>query len=114
MGFDNFSKAAGIDNYIGQNEYVGNKADFDGSWGIYDEPYLQYIANYLDTVKSPFFAGIFTLSSHHPYKIPNEYSGKFPKGNIPILESIGYADYALQQFFDRISKSDWYKNTLLF
>jgi phosphoglycerol transferase MdoB-like AlkP superfamily enzyme len=112
MGFDNFSKAAGIDNYIGQNEYVGNKADFDGSWGIYDEPYLQYIANYLDTVKSPFFAGIFTLSSHHPYKIPNEYSGKFPKGNIPILESIGYADYALQQFFDRISKSDWYKNTL--
>ena len=54
MGFDNFSKAAGIDNYIGQNEYVGNKADFDGSWGIYDEPYLQYIANYLDTVKSRF------------------------------------------------------------
>jgi phosphoglycerol transferase MdoB-like AlkP superfamily enzyme len=112
MGFDNFSKAAGIDNYMGINEYVGRKADFDGHWGIFDEPYLQYVANVLDTVKKPFFAGVFTLSSHHPYKVPDEHAGKFPKGEFPILESVAYADYALQRFFERASKSNWYKNTL--
>ncbi len=112
MGFDNFSRAAGIDHYMGQNEYVGRKVDFDGHWGVFDEPYLQYVANYLDTVNSLFFAGIFTLSSHHPYKIPSEFTGKFPKGDYPILESIGYADHALRQFFNRVSKSKWFKNTL--
>ncbi len=112
MGFDNFSKAAGIDNYMGINEYVGRKADFDGHWGIFDEPYLQYVVDVLDTVKSPFFAGVFTLSSHHPYKVPAEYAGKFPNGEFPILESVAYADYALQRFFERASKSTWYKNTL--
>jgi phosphoglycerol transferase MdoB-like AlkP superfamily enzyme len=57
-------------------------------------------------------ASVFTLSSHHPYKIPSEYNNKFPKGNLAIHESIGYADYALKQFFTQASKTSWYQNTL--
>jgi phosphoglycerol transferase MdoB-like AlkP superfamily enzyme len=41
MGFDNFCNLAEIDNYFGLNEYP-DKGDFDGKWGIWDEPYLQY------------------------------------------------------------------------
>lgn len=57
-------------------------------------------------------ASIFTLSSHHPYTIPEKYKGKFPKGKTDIHESIGYTDYALQRFFNKISKMDWFDSTL--
>lgn len=112
MSFDIFTKAAGISNYVGKNEYRGLESDFDGHWGIFDEPFLQYTAKCLDTVHSPFFAAIFTLSSHHPYRIPDSYVDQFPKGEHQILEAIGYADYALRQFFERVAKSEWYNNTL--
>jgi phosphoglycerol transferase MdoB-like AlkP superfamily enzyme len=111
MNFDAYSKTAGFDHYFGKNEYP-NQADFDGNWGIWDEPYLKYVSKELEKTKQPFFSSIFTLSSHHPYKIPDNYSNKFPKGDLPVHESIGYADYALKQFFTNASKTNWYANTL--
>lgn len=111
MGFDAFSNIAGIDEYIGLNEYP-KEGDHDGNWGIFDEPFLQFAAEDIDQLPKPFFAGIFTLSSHHPYKIPEQYEGRFPKGPLPILESVAYADYSLKQFFEKINKSEWFDNTL--
>ena len=81
-------------------------------WGIFDEPYLQYFNTELSKKEQPFFSTVFTLSSHHPYTIPEKYEGKFDKGNLNIHESIGYADYALQQFFTAAKKEKYYKNTL--
>lgn len=111
MNFVVYAKQSGFDNYYGKDEY-NNDADFDGNWGIYDEPYLQYCSKTISTFKEPFMASIFTLSSHHPYKIPEQYEGKFPKTNEENSESIGYADYALKQFFATASKQAWFKNTL--
>ena len=111
MYFDSFAKRVGIDQYFGLNEYP-EKSDFDGTWGVYDEPYLQYVAKHLSQQSSPFFALVFTLSSHHPYKVPDKYSGKFPKGTLEIHESVGYADYALRQFFEAAKHEPWYENTL--
>lgn len=111
MNFDAYSQTAGYDSYFGKNEYP-NQADFDGNWGIWDEPYLKYVSSELNKSKQPFLASIFTLSSHHPYKVPSQYNNKFPKGDLAIHESIGYADYALKQFFIQASKSPWYQNTL--
>ncbi len=111
MGFQAFTQIAGIEQYYGSSDYP-NEADFDGKWGIFDEPYLQYCMQEFSNMKTPFFSGIFTLSSHHPYTIPAQHVGKFPKGNLPIHESIGYADYALQQFFASAKKTAWFENTL--
>jgi phosphoglycerol transferase MdoB-like AlkP superfamily enzyme len=111
MGFDAFTKIAGFDIYKGRHEYH-NEKDYDGKWGIFDEPYMQYYANELNTYKQPFFSSIFTLSSHHPYTVPENYKGKFRKGKLEIQESIMYADYALNKFFEKASKMPWYKNTL--
>lgn len=111
MGFDAFTKIAGFDNYFGRNEYA-NEADFDGNWGIYDEPFLQYFEKQMQTQKQPFCNVLFTLSSHHPYSIPIKYKNRFPKGTLEIHESIGYTDYALQQFFKKAAQSSWYANTL--
>jgi len=111
MGFQAFTQIAGIEKYYGRNDYP-NETDFDGNWGIFDAPYLQYCVREFSNMKAPFFGGIFTLSSHHPYTIPLKHKGKFPKGELPIHESIGYADYALQQFFTSAKKTNWFENTL--
>ncbi len=111
MGFDLFAKAAGFQAYFGKNEYP-NQKDYDGNWGIYDEPYLQYIAKKLNSFKQPFFISEFTISSHHPYKIPPQYKGKFPEGTLPIHRVVAYSDYALKRFFETAQKQPWYKNTL--
>ena len=39
-------------------------------------------------------------------------SEKFKKGPAPILEVVGYTDYALHELFSQISKSAWFQNTL--
>jgi phosphoglycerol transferase MdoB-like AlkP superfamily enzyme len=111
MSFDAFAKAAGYNFYYGKSEYPF-KGDDDGNWGIFDEPYLQYVASDLNKKKEPFHAAIFTLSSHHPFSVPQKYKGKFPKGEYEILESIGYADYALKQFFINAKQTNWYANTI--
>jgi phosphoglycerol transferase MdoB-like AlkP superfamily enzyme len=111
MGFDNFTTLAGFDSYYGRREYNNDK-DFDGSWGIYDEPFLQNFAHDLNTMTSPFYAAVFTLSSHHPYAIPEIYKDKFRDGTLPIHRSIQYTDYSLKKFFESASKMPFFDNTL--
>ncbi len=111
MGFEAFTSAAGFEHYYGLDEYP-DKNDYDGKWGIFDEPYLQYVCKSLNSFQQPFLASIFTLSSHHPYTIPTQYEGKFPKGRLQIQETIAYADYALRKFFETAQKSPWFANTL--
>ena len=111
MNFDGFAGYAGFDDYYGRFEY-NNDDDYDGYWGIYDEPFLQYMAYKLNSFNQPFFAFEFTLSSHYPYGIPEKHKGKFTEGTLKIHKVIRYADYALQQFFKAAKKMPWYNNTL--
>lgn len=111
MSFDAFVKIAGFEKYYGRTEY-NNENDFDGKWGIFDEEFFQFAAENINQTQQPFFATIFSLSSHHPYSIPEKYKNKFCKGNLEIHESIMYADYALKQFFKTASAMPWFKNTL--
>ncbi|WP_317896849.1 LTA synthase family protein [Aurantibacillus circumpalustris] len=111
MNFDSWASLAGYQAYYGKNEYNDN-SDFDDFWGIWDEPFLKYSVKKMNSFKQPFHTAIFTLSSHHPYKIPEKYKNKFPKGDLENSESIGYADYSLKQFFNAAKKTDWYNNTL--
>lgn len=111
MGFNAFVKQAGYQEYYGKNEY-NNDADFDGIWGIWDEPFLAYMAKTLNQVPQPFVSAVFTLSSHHPFKVPAHYEGKFPKGDLPIHQCVGYADNALRNFFHTASAMPWFENTV--
>ncbi len=112
MGFESFSKITGFQNYIGLNEYPDAKKDYDGNWGIFDEPFFRFFAEELNKESEPFLSVFFSLSSHHPYAIPDSLKGRFPVGTIDIHESIGYADYALGVFFEKASKMPWFNNTL--
>ena len=115
MFFDTMARATGFDHYEGLDEYMaagGKSADSDGVWGVFDGPFLDHASRKLSTVQEPFFASIFSLTSHNPYVIPNSSQGRFPKGTLPIHESIGYADNALREFFSKAAIEPWYKRTL--
>ena len=111
MHFDIFMRRAGIPHYFGLKEYP-DRRDFDGQWGILDEPYLQYVVREVSRQKPPFAATVFTLSSHHPYPVPDKYRGRFKQGTLAIHESIGYTDFAVEQFFAAARQQPWYSNTL--
>lgn len=111
MGFSAYTHLAGIKKYFGKTEY-NNDDDFDGIWGIWDEPFMQFMAHQMNTFKQPFFSAFFSVSSHHPFKVPEKYKNRFPKGPLPVQEPIGYTDMAIRKFFATASKMPWYKQTL--
>ncbi len=111
MGFDAFVHLAGFDEYYGMNEY-GHSDDFDGYWGIPDDKFLQFMAGTLEDFRQPFVAAVFTLSSHHPFKLPPGFEGKFKGGPLPIHKVVQYTDFSLRHFFNRIKDKDWFENTI--
>ncbi len=111
MNFDAYAKQAGFDKYFGKNEYANNK-NFDGFWGVWDEPFLQFVAQKLTQFPQPFLVSIFTLSSHHPFNVPDKYKDILPKGSLPIHKCIAYTDWALRKFFQTIQQEQWYKNSV--
>lgn len=111
MGFTAITKLLGVDHYFGKNEF-NNDAEYDGIWGIWDEPFFQFFAQKLQGFPQPFFSTIFSISSHHPFKVPEAYKNTFKKGPLPVLECISYTDMALQKFFDKAKTQPWFNNTL--
>lgn len=110
MGFLGFGNILGFKHYFGKTEY-NHDEDFDGMWAIWDEPFLQYFAKNVGK-KQPFMTTVFTASSHHPFKIPAKYNGKFKKGKIEMHEPIQYTDYAIKKYFETAKKQPWFNNTI--
>ena len=111
MGFDAFAKAAGFQRYVGRDQYPDANDD-DGTWGIRDRPFLQFFAHELNKQQQPFVDCLFTLSSHHPYKLPPAEAKRFAGGNLPIMPTLRYTDDALRQFFATARTMPWFANTL--
>lgn len=128
MGFEAFAKATGFSSYYGRTEYgkdsrFGGDKDFDGTWAIWDEPFLQYYALAMNDIRQPFMTTVFTASSHHPYKVPEAYASVYRdeplskhksviRDDNPIHKCIRYTDEALRRFFATASQQPWYKNTI--
>jgi len=112
MGFDAFARSAGFERYVGLNEYTGSKEDMDGHWGVRDRPFLQFFAHALSQERQPFLSTVFTLSSHHPYELPEAEMTRFKGGTLPIHPTLRYADDALRDFFATARRQPWFANTL--
>ena len=117
MGFEAFARKTGFTDYFGRTEYNADKRfngdkDFDGMWAIWDEPFLQFFATKMSEFKQPFVSAVFTASSHHPYKVPEEYKDIYKEEGIVIHKCIRYTDNAIRRFFEKAKTQPWYKNTL--
>lgn len=114
MGFVAYAKLSGVENARTRENYEARmgRQDYDGYWGIWDGPFMQYMARELDEAPKPFFATIFTLSSHHPFVVPEEYERILPEGRTKVQRPVAYTDRSLRDFFDYARRQPWYDNTL--
>ena len=117
MGFQAFAHATGFQEYYGREDFnadtrFGGDSDFDGTWAIWDEPFLQYYAAKMSDMKEPFMTAVFTASSHHPYEVPEKYKDVYPEEGISIHKCIRYTDMAISKFFKRVSSEPWFQNTI--
>ena len=117
MGFQAFARSTGFKDYYGREDFssdkrFGGEEEFDGTWAIWDEPFLQYYCAKMSEMKEPFMTAVFTASSHHPYVVPEKYRERFPEEGIEIHKCIRYTDMALGEFFRSASRQPWFKNTI--
>ena len=117
MGFQAFANATGFKAYYGREDFnadtrFGGDSDFDGTWAIWDEPFLQYYGAKMSEMKEPFMTAVFTASSHHPYVVPEKYQDVYPEEGLIIHKCIRYTDMAIRKFFERVSHEPWFHNTI--
>ena len=120
MGFEAFARKTGYQEYYGRTEYnqdarFHGDEDFDGTWAIWDEEFLQFFALKMSEMKEPFMTTVFTASSHHPYVVPKKYEQIYPDepGDDNVIHKcIRYVDFCLKEFFKTASEQPWYKNTI--
>lgn len=114
MGFGAYAHIAGIEHLYSMEDYAERYTmeAFDGKWGVWDEPFINYMGEELSTFPEPFFATLFTLTSHHPFNVPDEVRDELPEGTTLNHRPIAYSDRAIGRFMERYRDEEWFQRTL--
>jgi phosphoglycerol transferase MdoB-like AlkP superfamily enzyme len=83
-----------------------------GKLGIHDQYSLAYLLDDLDRFRQPFFASLFTLSTHSPWDQPFAKPLKWGGNEREYINAAYYTDHCLGEFFRNARKKSWYQNTL--
>ena len=94
------------------DKYSFPLAERTTSWGVHDEFVLNRFQSDLQTEKQPFFATLFTLSSHEPYDVPLHHF-KEKDETSEFKNSIFYTDSIIGAFINKAKTSSWWYNTLI-
>jgi phosphoglycerol transferase MdoB-like AlkP superfamily enzyme len=111
MGFDVFAKSAGFQQSFWREDYP-DQDDYDGTWGIYDGPFMRFSAEKISEMEEPYLASVFSLSSHHPYSLPEDKKSQYAEFEEGLPRTIRYADDALRDFFKVLGQNDELDSTL--
>lgn len=114
MGFGAYAHLVDIEELYSMEDYYANhgKCNFDGAWGIWDEPFIDFVGEELSNFEEPFFASITTLSSHHPFNVPDDAAAELPKGTTRNHRPVAYTDRAIGRFMEKYKDEEWFKHTL--
>ena len=114
MGFDAYAISAGFDNCFSKEDYEKTHGydDFDGYWGIWDDRFLSFMGEQIDQLQEPFLSSVFTISSHHPFVLPESWKDRLPKGHNKIQPCAAYLDASIEKFFAQNSGKAWFNNTI--
>ncbi|AFS79924.1 sulfatase family protein [Gottschalkia acidurici 9a] len=106
----------GFDKFISQKDF--EIKDHIG-FGLADKDFFDQSMEHIKELKSPYYAFLVTLTSHHPYEIPDKYKtiklNDKHKGTIfgNYIESIRYADEAIGEFIEDLKKEGLYDNAII-
>lgn len=114
MYFDAIASLAGIEDFYPLERFPEEvqREAFDGHWGLFDEEALQFAVRQVGTFREPWFATMFTISTHHPYRLPPKYADSLPTGSREIHASVAYTDLAVRRFFEAARTQPWFEHTL--
>ena len=115
-GFEDLSHQFGVQDCYCRNEfeaaYPVNENTIEPFWGVYDMPFFQFMADKIEEMQEPFFASVFNLTSHHPYRVPPDHETVVPRGHNPEQRVVAYTDLSIRKFFERVKKEPWFNNTI--
>lgn len=114
MGFGAYANGTGFARCYSMNDYEQRygRRDFDGSWGTWDDCFIPYMGEEIASMQEPFLASIFTISSHHPFAVPEHLESSLPKGETKVQRCVAYTDGAVRRFFEENRNKEWFKNTV--
>jgi phosphoglycerol transferase MdoB-like AlkP superfamily enzyme len=82
------------------------------SWGVHDQYVFNRFYENVQQEKEPFFAALFTLSSHEPYDVPfSKFRGSDETSK--FRNSIAYTDSCIGVFMRQLKQSALWNNTLV-
>ena len=106
----------GFDKFISQKDFeIKDHVGF----GLVDKDFFDQTMKHIKDLKSPYYAFLVTLTSHHPYEIPDKYKtiklNDEHKGTIfgSYIESIRYVDEAIGEFIEDLKNEGLYDNTII-
>lgn len=103
--------------YFNQFHLIKDIDDYDselprGKLGIHDQYTLTDHLQELNKKPTPFFSGIFTVSTHSPYDIPTKWNIAKGGSERDFLNAAWYSDSCIGAYISACKKEAWYKNTL--
>ncbi len=101
MGFDLVEEESAFDASI-----------YRGRLGVHDGDLFSRKLAQLNQSNQPFFASVFTQSTHGPYDIPAPQTIEWEGDTKGYLNGLHYADSVLGRFMHDAKKQAWYNNTL--
>jgi len=102
---------AGFDNLV--SKYSFGPSERTTSWGVHDHIVLNRFFKTLQKEQQPFFATLFTLSSHEPYDVPMVPRFKGSDETTQFKNSAAYTDSTIGVFINRLKKDPLWQNTFI-
>lgn len=91
-----------------------------GAYDLGDEDFFNQSIPKLQSLPQPFMATLITLTSHTPYKLPDDLNtfpmpsdNKFTTLQQNYIQSIHYTDQAIASFIDGLKQAGLYENSLI-
>lgn len=111
-------KKLGIDEFYSVNDF--EEAETIG-WSINDESMLMQSLDKMKTWEEPFYSHLITLSSHHPFEIPEKYQTLNMEGYTSYsdryfrnyIHSVHYVDQAIGKFVNGLKESGLWDETIV-
>ncbi len=115
---DSISRFTGFDEYYGAEDMWCNGPEKGHPLlGTWDRCMYEFILKKLKEAKEPFFLFAFSAATHIPFYSPGKKWEKFPHSNgtvLGFLNTLYYADWAIEKFMESARKEKWFKNTIFF
>ena len=114
INYANFKSYLNIAGFDGITDKSNFPAELGTSkWGVDDHYVFDKVLEELDTMPTPFFEVMMTLSSHEPFDVPMETAIEGEDEESQFLNSAYYTDKSFGEFIQKAKQSTWWDNTLI-